>query len=266
MTAAGRERLFDLLADRATEGLAGPEGVEVDRLLEHHDSDVDVDEIDRIVAVMEEVFAPVADEPLPDRLRERIRADLTTTSDRRSGPVSNSSTTPARADKPEGVSWLAPSMWGWYVAAAALLLAFTLWSDRREDTVARSPEQRRADLVALGGDIVRVEWETSSDPEFAAVTGDVVWSTERQEGYMRFSGMPVNQREEAQYQLWIVDPGRDKEPVDGGVFDVSSSGEIVIPIDAALSVVQPRQFVITREIPGGVVVSEGPFRVTSRSV
>jgi hypothetical protein len=57
------------------------------------------------------------------------------------------------------------------------------------------------------------------------------------------------------YQLWIVDPARSAEPVDGGVFDVDSAGTVRVPIDAKLSVRKPQAFVITLEKPGGVVVS-----------
>ena len=44
-------------------------------------------------------------------------------------------------------------------------------------------------------------------------------------------------------------------PVDGGVFDVDSSGSVTIPIDAKLKVDSPYLFAITVEKPGGVVVS-----------
>ena len=64
-----------------------------------------------------------------------------------------------------------------------------------------------------------------------------------------------------QYQLWIVDPDRAPQPVDGGVFDVAARpGRQVIPIDPALVIDQPAAFVITLEQAGGVVVSEGPHR------
>jgi anti-sigma-K factor RskA len=75
--------------------------------------------------------------------------------------------------------------------------------------------------------------------------------------------MPVNDPGEAQYQLWIIDPERDTHPVDGGVFNVSSSGEVIIPVQARLPVDRPTTFAITLEKPGGVVVSAGPLLVVA---
>ena len=76
----------------------------------------------------------------------------------------------------------------------------------------------------------------------------------------------MNEAARVQYQLWIVDPERDgKHPVDGGVFNVSSTGEVIIPIQAKLRIRSPRAFAITAEQPGGVVVSAGPLLVVAAS-
>ena len=66
--------------------------------------------------------------------------------------------------------------------------------------------------------------------------------------------MPVNDPSVSQYQLWIFDEDQE-HPVDGGVFDVTTSGEILIPIEAKLVVSKPTLFAVTIEKPGGVVVS-----------
>jgi anti-sigma-K factor RskA len=59
-----------------------------------------------------------------------------------------------------------------------------------------------------------------------------------------------------QYQLWIFDKNQsDKTPVDGGVFDITSDQEIIIPIQAKLRVQEAYLFAVTIEKPGGVVVS-----------
>ena len=48
------------------------------------------------------------------------------------------------------------------------------------------------------------------------------------------------------------------------LFDIAStSGEIVVPIDAKLGVLEPQAFAITLEQPGGVVVSDGPLLVVA---
>ena len=91
-------------------------------------------------------------------------------------------------------------------------------------------------------------------------SGDVVWNANEQKGYMRFRGLAKNDRNANVYQLWIFDKTRDdKYPVDGGVFDVrvgATRGEVLVAIDAKLPVHDAFAFAITKEKPGGVVVSE----------
>lgn len=55
-----------------------------------------------------------------------------------------------------------------------------------------------------------------------------------------------------QYQLWFFDRNQDeKTPVDGGVFDITSDGEVIIPIRAKLRVAEAYLFAVTIEKPGG---------------
>jgi len=144
---------------------------------------------------------------------------------------------------------------GW-LAAAVLLAAVLLRSlpERAQDLAAR-----RATLVASAPDLVRATWVAGADPLAGGVSGDVVWSRARQEGYMRFRDLPPNDPLRSRYQLWIFDPSRDAweaQPVDGGVFDVSAGEEVVVPIAAKLEVRQTALFAVTLEPPGGVVVSK----------
>jgi len=44
--------------------------------------------------------------------------------------------------------------------------------------------------------------------------------------------------------------------VDGGVFDITDDGKVIVPIEAKLPVGAPTLFAITVERPGGVVVSD----------
>ena len=132
---------------------------------------------------------------------------------------------------------------GWWLGAAALVLA--LFVLPRERSI---PE-------TLTGEVVRVSWSATEDPDAAGVTGEVTWSPEADTGVMRFTGLPVNDPSEAQYQLWIFDAERSAEhPVDGGVFD-AKDGTFEVPIDAKLPVDRATLFAITLEPPGGVVVS-----------
>ncbi len=105
--------------------------------------------------------------------------------------------------------------------------------------------------------MTRVEWTPTDDPAAAGVSGDVVWDDDRQEGYMRFTGLARNDPRREQYQLWIFDErGDERHPVDGGVFDIpGAAGDVIVPIQAKLAVRRPALFAVTIEKPGGVVVS-----------
>ena len=155
----------------------------------------------------------------------------------------------------------------WWAVAALLLVVVLVRGPGPEGPAGPlpvvPPPTDRAGLAALDDSIV-LQWAPPDDPEFVGVRGDVTWNDRLQTGFLRLSGMPVNDPALAQYQLWIVDPDRDENPVDGGVFDISvDRGEVIIPIRATLPVSEPAAFAITREKPGGVVVSEGPLRVVA---
>lgn len=109
--------------------------------------------------------------------------------------------------------------------------------------------------MASAPDVIQVPWADGKTPLGQKVIGDIVWSNKLQRGFMRFVGMPVNDPTVEQYQLWIIDPSRDDEPIDGGVFDIASTEETIVPIQAKLLVNQPTAFAVTIEKPGGVVVS-----------
>lgn len=105
-------------------------------------------------------------------------------------------------------------------------------------------------------DSLRLDW-TSTDDEWmqdADAGGDVVWNNRTQSGVMTFSGMPLNDPGEVQYQLWIFDR-EQQNPIDGGVFDLTANGELAVRIDPKLGVADPFLFAVTLEKPGGVVVS-----------
>lgn len=154
--------------------------------------------------------------------------------------------TEGSSERPAALSWA-----GWGVAASLLFL-FLLGSPSPLD-----PARARETLVAAADTIV-VEWMQGTDTSAGAqVSGDVVWNSARQAGFMRFVDLQPNVASERQYQLWIIDGDRPSEPpVDGGVFNVTSEGEVVVPIDPKLSIGRASVFAVTVEKPGGVVVSE----------
>jgi hypothetical protein len=146
---------------------------------------------------------------------------------------------------------------GWLAAAALLVLLLVL--DRGDATTPELPGlSERCEALASAEDLRRWDWATGPGGD-AAVTGEVLWSSAAQEGYMRFTGLAANDPTVEQYQLWIFDPTRadwDSKPVDGGVFDVTPGGEVIVPIDPKLPVRDAVLFAVTVEKPGGVVVSE----------
>lgn len=193
-------------------------------------------------------------EPMPASLRDKIAAAAPGYL-----PLDRPSVSPAPMNEPappNGVS--RREQLAWLVTAASILFAIGLWASNRESSTIAvlSPAEARAKLVEQVSDRVLIEWTSGTTPFDEPVAGDVVWSNSLQQGFLRFVGMPINDPSVQQYQLWIIDPARDDEPIDGGVFNVASEGEVIVPIDAKLTVVDPAAFAVTIEKPGGVVVSD----------
>lgn len=166
-----------------------------------------------------------------------------------------------QADESSGSGFGALAAFAGWAAAAALLVGLLFTMDRvaklEEGAASIAPDQQLAQLELLAPDIQTLGWLPLGGAP--APKGSVIWSNERNEGFMRIQGLPVNDPSEKQYQLWIfrgTDPGAEPHPVDGGVFDVASSGEVLIPIDAKIRVGEAGTFAVTVEEPGGVVVSE----------
>jgi hypothetical protein len=164
----------------------------------------------------------------------------------------------------------APMFVAYFAAAAGIAVGIGafLWAQNKEPEritvevpvikapVQPSPKQARADLLANAKDVRTLSWAAGPDETGKKAAGDIVWSVEKQEGYMRFTGLAANDPKLEQYQLWMFDKDRgDKYPVDGGVFDVIE-GEVVVKISAKLIVKEPVFFAVTVEQPGGVVVSD----------
>ncbi len=156
---------------------------------------------------------------------------------------------------------------GWLAAAACLAIAFAGVRESRQlqkQVVALKAEKAPPDYLALrkamlsqGNALKPVDWTPTAYPGMQTVSGDVVWSDAKQEGYMRFVGLPANDPRQQVYQLWIFAANQEEtHPVDGGVFNVNANGEVIIPITAKLFVERPSLFAITIEKPGGVVVSK----------
>ena len=277
-SSATNERLAELLAEEAAMGPGRHESSEIEELMSTN-TEMARDDFMRVASLVQVGFL-LGDqrgvERMPDELRAKLeqqaqdffaqggaagndaaRDDAGSVRDIQSARRAREATATRKS------RWLNADMTGWYLAAA-LALAFFVVRGGPEPGSPAAPAEQRATLMAQADAIV-APWAASAAAEgYEGVTGDVVWSDERQAGYMRLSGLVANEPATAQYQLWIVDPDRDVRPVDGGVFDVpAGSREVIIPIDSKLAVNGPAAFAITLEKPGGVVVSAGPLLVVA---
>jgi len=261
------ERLLDLLTTQATEGLEPREAEELEQALRKIDANgLDTQGLALAAAALEvgAVEAAGEVEAMPDSLaalvteegRKRVAADAS----RHAAEGSDAAAIPARDHA--GWKLLSSATLGWLTAAATIVLAVTVILITVTDRGEPDPTVARKDLLQSAEDAVVAPW-AQKRPGFADVRGNVVWSDSRQQGYMLLTNMPVNDPTQKQYQLWIVDPQRDEQPVDGGVFNVREQGTVIIPIQAKLPVSDPRAFAITVEQPGGVVVSENELEVVA---
>jgi hypothetical protein len=253
-------RVEELLIERALRPLDERERAELEQLSAHDDGSFDA-------AAAAVVLATTPIEPMPAHLANKILAaapkpDLTRTL---AGVVASPVLPRDTIVGVEIASFAPPKdelavrrkrrvIVPWLAAAACLLVAAgAVWIAARKGGVV-SASEARADLLAS---VKPLAWTATPDPNARGASGDVVWSTTEQRGYMRFVGLAPNDPKQFQYQLWIFDKDRDdKFPVDGGVFDVSSTGEIIVPIAAKLHVTDATLFAVTIEKPGGVVVSK----------
>ena len=263
------ERLLDLLCEKAVRGLSEAEERELAALSPGTDSEAEVQSLELAAAAI--LLAETNIEPMPAHLEAKILAGAG-----RHFPapeVQNESEQQART-----VQWARPKRsfldwFGWPVAAAACaaLVFFIFYNQQRVNSLQAQLQElqrptpapaeptmadKRDQLIREASDIIRASWTKGNVKESEAVTGEVVWSDEKQMGYMTFRGLPPNDPNREAYQLWIFEQASlEAHPKDGGVFNVAETGEVIIPIEAKLKTVDPMAFAITVEKPGGVVVS-----------
>lgn len=267
-------RLEELRCDRATVGLDDAERAELARLVGGDDDDLALDLAAAAVELAELCGpdAPGALPPMPAGLADAILA---------AAPKAPAKTVPATAPVTAPVIPIGRARpratAAWVTAAVGLAAGVTavIWATQRAPEIVTRVETRvetrtvevapvepppaeaRARLLATAKDVTTLAWTATEDPAAKGVRGDVVWSESSQRGYMRFVGLAPNDKSARQYQLWIFDKARDdKYPIDGGVFDVSPDGEVIVPIVAKIHVDDPALFAVTIERPGGVVVSK----------
>lgn len=226
-----RARLEELLGVEATQGLSSAEANELDTLLSIF-PDEDPNGFELAAAAVHLAFSEPPEE-IPTHLVEKLHlAAIAFT------PVSS------LRSSPRSTAWL--TWTGWVVAASlAAVLVYTNWP-KREPSFAELRHKVQNDPTAKAATF-------AGDKK--NVSGHIVWSDAKQEGYLEVRGLPPLDAAAGTYQLWIVDGGRstDSFPVDGGVFQVNVDGTALVRIRAPIQVKSAAAFAITREEAGGVV-------------
>ncbi len=282
---AKKERMLELLADQVMFGLSTEETKELEMLLEEFPEFKSDHSFENAAAAISLSNLKISEE-MPQNLQAKILADAdeffmkkpetikeipekeTVSAGVIQNTVSNADIQAVSYDSPKPSfiqQWL-----GWGVAAlACIALVVNIWLTRVDtpqeiavnptptETPQKEPTtvEKKQQFLASANDVIKTDW--ASPDESQELNGEIVWSNNKQEGYMTFRGLPANEKDKETYQLWIFDEAQDeKTPIDGGVFDVNENGEVTIPIDAKINVKNPKMFAVTVEKPGGVVVSK----------
>lgn len=272
MSEKEKEKLLDLLTDRVLFGLTPEQEAELKELEEKY-PDVKGDESFDLTAGAINLAKVKTIEPMPEHLRTKILANADEFFDKHektanvinfqpklrevapaaSGNMLKNADSPAKASAWQWLGWA-------FAAAACIALAVNLWFSKTPIQIPAPPQtmaEQREQLLKENPDIIKADWTPADPKQNQGISGDVVWSNSKQKGFMRLRGIPKNEVGKETYQLWIFDANQDeKTPVDGGVFDVSETGEVIVPIDAKIKVEKPQMFAVTAEKPGGVVVSK----------
>lgn len=273
------DRLYELLADRATGDLLTSDASEIEGAGFNEDAS-----FDRAAAACAEVFCAMSPEPMPASVRSRLLESWG-----QGGPVVGK----IREGQVVSGGGARVTAWvGWFAAAAGFVLAGIGWvlygnSSGTVGDLERQLTQAQGEIAALEtqvaelrpktteelyndfiadppADLVTVSWSVAQpdepDPSVRDfVEGTIYWSDQWQEGYMVFRGLAPNDADRERYQLWMFSQTQPAEtPVDGGLFDVAADdagGTLIVPIDAKLKVMNPSLFALTVEDPEGAVVS-----------
>lgn len=256
------ERVEELLSVLVTEGLNADQQAEFDAIdwqAIGTTAEIEVARTEKAAAAFAIAFESSSNQkPLPDNLLQRLTGDANEFFE----DANTGSTTiePGSSIQPvvrESVA--APPNWreALAVLAAAACLAVMLfnWAGTENKPRTLSTGDQMAMLLkASPADLVTADW-TQVHSETA--TGKVHWSDQKQEGFMVFNDLPINDPTIQQYQLWVFDTDAEQaHPVDGGVFDIQNDGEVIVPIDVRVPVKKAVMFAVTIEEPGGVVVSK----------
>lgn len=257
------ERFLDLAIERATGGLNDGDLREWEQLSQDAERKRESERMEIAVTAVELAFVNANHEEMP----ESVQKEILIAAGQFFAPVRMSNERLVEvAERPAKRPLGARAKFSWreaiayFAAAACLALLLSGYNPlaKPPGQVAERPatptEQLASFTASRPNDLVKVSWTPVHDED---ASGEVYWSDRRQEGYMVFENLDVNDPTAEQYQLWIFDTDKEQaHPVDGGVFDVTAEGQVVVPIKPHVPVDKAVQFAVTVERPGGVTVSD----------
>lgn len=237
------DRLLDLLAAEATQGLSEAETRELAGLLVMFPH-TDPDSLAHAAAAADLALSEDP-EPLPPHLAAQIEHQAMAYLGHETLPEpAYESFAPPPRPRTSRFTFL-----GWSVAAG--LAAVFLWTQMPPSPPNLAKEYAKLKKVAGTQEFI-------GDKD--GVTGNAAWHAGKQEGYIEVKGLPPLDPTKEKYQIWIVDGGRsDPQPVDGGLFDLTSDGTAYVRVNPRLLVKEAKMLAITKEVADGVVVSKGPM-------
>ncbi|GIU82259.1 MAG: anti-sigma factor [Acidobacteria bacterium] len=251
-------RILELLSDKALGELSEAELAEIRKLEEEHP------ELEKIAESFELTAAAISltnletSEPLPSHLKgkllkasERYFAETEQGHEEEKTEEKQKTLILEPERKPLPLfGWL-----GWIVAGAACIaLAVNIWlthfsSESKKEPKTPSLAEQREEILQMP-DAIKLEWK---HPKTKEPLGDLVWSNSAQKGFARFYKLPANEPNKETYQFWVIDESQ-KSPTDAGIFDITTEGEVILPVDTRIKVEKPKMFAVTIEKPGGVVI------------
>lgn len=96
----------------------------------------------------------------------------------------------------------------------------------------------------------------------AATQAIAVWDPGQQAGLLTSENLPVLP-DSQDYQIWITDPAY-RNPVNGGVFHVTTDGHVALAFKPDQPVTNATAFAISREKKGGAPQAEGPIVLSGK--
>ena len=257
MRSSDKELLLDLLVMQSTQAISDEENKELQKLIKVYPeyNNYEFDEITSLAHMSYHLDDNRSHEVLPSALKSKILNSHKQIDSLSLYKIKINEFMRSLFDQPT---------YAWAITVLlAIGISFSMIEFKNYDSNFRYLPLERVLLQSTSNDLVEYPWY-SKQSDFAMAKGDIIWSNKSQKGFIKISGMPVNDPLKNQYQIWIIDPLKYKQPVDGGVFNINATDQdIIIPINPKLPILNAKAFAITLEQPGGVVVSSQELILTA---